>query len=97
MIRDGDRLLLGLSGGKDSLTLLHILKALQKRAPIKFDLACATVDPMTEAFNPSPLKAYLKHLDVPYFYLEEPIFDRAKSGALRGLVNMRVLQSHEAR
>ena len=43
MINDGDRLLLGLSGGKDSLALLHILLAFQKKAPIKFDIACATV------------------------------------------------------
>lgn len=40
MIRDGDRVLIGLSGGKDSLCLLHILHAFQQRAPIKFDLAC---------------------------------------------------------
>ena len=46
MIQDGDRLLLGLSGGKDSLALLHVLLALQKRAPVKFDIACATVDGM---------------------------------------------------
>ena len=43
MINDGDRLLLGLSGGKDSLALLHILLAFQKKAPIKFEIACATV------------------------------------------------------
>ncbi len=38
MIQDGDRLLLGLSGGKDSLTLLHCLLEFQKKLPIKFDL-----------------------------------------------------------
>ena len=41
MIREGDRVLLGLSGGKDSLALLHVLIALQKKAPIHFDLASA--------------------------------------------------------
>jgi hypothetical protein len=114
MIEEGDRLLLGLSGGKDSLALLHILLALQvrpdlqllsdfslsltgystimplcpptpslrpsphliytprlnqlptinlqKRAPIKFTIACATVDPQTDSFDPSPLIPYVQVL-----------------------------------
>lgn len=78
MIQPGDRLLLGLSGGKDSLSMLHVLLALQKRSPIKFELACATVDPQTESFDPSPLKDYLKLLGVPYFYLSENIVEQAK-------------------
>ena len=78
MIRDGDRLLLGLSGGKDSLALLHVLLALQKRAPVKFDLACATVDPQTDSFDPSPLIPYVQALGVPYHYLSEPIVALAK-------------------
>ena len=38
MIQEGDRLLLGLSGGKDSLSLLHCLLEFQKKLPIKFDI-----------------------------------------------------------
>jgi hypothetical protein len=38
MIQEGDRLLLGLSGGKDSLSLLHCLLELQRKLPIKFDI-----------------------------------------------------------
>ena len=79
MIEEGDRLLLGLSGGKDSLSLLHILIALQKRAPIKFTIACATVDPQTESFDPTPLIPYLKTLGITYHYLSEPIVEMAKS------------------
>jgi hypothetical protein len=64
MIEEGDRLLLGLSGGKDSLALLHILLHVQKKAPINFTLACATVDPQTESFDPSPLIPYVQSLGV---------------------------------
>ena len=46
MIQDGDRLLLGLSGGKDSLSLLHCLLEFQRKLPIKFDLEVCTIDPM---------------------------------------------------
>ena len=77
LIKDGDRVLLGLSGGKDSLSLLHALLALQKRAPIRFELACATVDPVTPSFDPSPLIPYVRALGVPYFYLRDHIVDYA--------------------
>ncbi|KAF1795533.1 Pyridoxal phosphate-dependent transferase [Phytophthora cactorum] len=60
MIQEGDRLLLGVSGGKDSLSLLHVLLRFQKRAPVRFELACATVDPQTPSFDPSPLKEYMQ-------------------------------------
>jgi len=73
MIRDGDRVLLGLSGGKDSLTLLHILLHLQQKAPVKFELAACTVDPQSPEYDPSPLKGYLAELGVPYFYESQPI------------------------
>ncbi len=79
MIRPGDRILLGLSGGKDSLSLLHVLLHLQRHAPISFAVGAATVDPMVEGFDPSVLKPYLATLEVPYFYRAQPILDRARA------------------
>lgn len=78
MIRDGDRVLLGLSGGKDSLSLLHILHHFQQHAPIHFDLAAMTVDPMAGDFDPSPMIPYLASLGIDYHYMREPIMDMAK-------------------
>ncbi|KAM3567376.1 hypothetical protein VYU27_010478, partial [Nannochloropsis oceanica] len=49
-----------------------------KKAPIRFSISCATVDPQTPSFDPSPLIPYVKALGVPYHYLSHPIIDQAK-------------------
>ncbi|HEX9626111.1 MAG TPA: ATP-binding protein [Acidiferrobacterales bacterium] len=77
MIRPGDRLLLGLSGGKDSLSLLHTLLHLRDKAPVAFELGAATVDPQIEGFDPGPLRDYVPGLGVPYFYRSQAIVERA--------------------
>jgi tRNA 2-thiocytidine biosynthesis protein TtcA len=79
MIREGDRILLGLSGGKDSLSMLHVLRHMQKHAPIRFEIGAITIDPLVEGFDPSPLQAYLHELDVPHHYVQQPIMERAKT------------------
>lgn len=78
MIRDGDRLLLGVSGGKDSLSLLHCLRHFQRHAPVKFALGAMTVDPQVEDFDPSGLRPYLAELEIPYFYESQPIAEQAR-------------------
>jgi tRNA 2-thiocytidine biosynthesis protein TtcA len=78
MIRDGDRIVLGLSGGKDSLSLLHILHHLQTYAPVRFELAAMTVDPMIAGFHPEQLKPYLADLGVPYFFEAQAIEEQAR-------------------
>ena len=79
LIREGDRILLGLSGGKDSLSLLHILRHFQRHAPIRFEFAAVTIDPQSGAFDPSPLIPYMEKLGVPYFYVREPIMTLAET------------------
>lgn len=79
LIRAGDRILLGLSGGKDSLSLLHILRHFQRHAPIQFEFAAVTIDPQSGAFDPSPLIPYMQALGVPYFYVREPIMSLAET------------------
>ena len=78
MIRDGDRILLGVSGGKDSLSLLHLLRHLQSYAPVRFELAVLTVDPEVPGFDPQSLKDYYDALGVPWHYEQQPILEQAK-------------------
>ena len=79
MINPGDRVLVGLSGGKDSLSLLHILIACQKRCPFKFDIAAATVDPQVAEYQPGALIPYVASLGIEYHYLSQPIMEIAKT------------------
>lgn len=79
MIGEGDKVLVGLSGGKDSLTMLHVLLELKRRSPVKFDLAAATVDPQTPEYDPWPLVPYLEQLGVRYHMLSKPIIEMAKT------------------
>eukprot|EP00929_Paragymnodinium_shiwhaense_P069063 TRINITY_DN34842_c0_g1_i1.p1 TRINITY_DN34842_c0_g1~~TRINITY_DN34842_c0_g1_i1.p1 ORF type:complete len:1196 (-),score=255.17 TRINITY_DN34842_c0_g1_i1:377-3964(-) len=78
MINEGDKLLVGLSGGKDSLTMLHVLLELQRRSPVKFTVAAATVNPETPEYSPQPLIEYMEALGVPYHFLSKPLIEMAK-------------------
>jgi tRNA(Ile)-lysidine synthase TilS/MesJ len=77
MIKANDRVLVAVSGGKDSLTMLHVLLHLKRNAPISFDVGAITVDPQVEGYDPSHLKDYMRSLGVKYFYQSQPIMQRA--------------------
>jgi tRNA 2-thiocytidine biosynthesis protein TtcA len=77
MIRAGDRILVGLSGGKDSLSLLWLLHDLSRRAPVRFEVGAVTIDPEIEGFEPGRLRDYLAAHGIPYFFVSEPIAELA--------------------
>jgi hypothetical protein len=84
MLQDGDRLLLGLSGGKDSMSLLHVLLEFQKKLPIQFEIEVCTIDPMTPSFDPSPLISYVESLGLKYHYIRDDIAERATKAGKDG-------------
>jgi tRNA 2-thiocytidine biosynthesis protein TtcA len=76
MIRDGDRVAVALSGGKDSSTLLEALLLLQKRAPVEFSVCAFTVEQGKFLRPIEPLGAYLKERGVDWTYFrDQPSLD----------------------
>ena len=73
LIESGDKIAIGISGGKDSLTLLYALSGLRRFYPQKFDLVAVTVDLGYENFDLTAVSKLCHDLDVPYHIVNTEI------------------------
>jgi tRNA 2-thiocytidine biosynthesis protein TtcA len=78
MIEESDVVMAAISGGKDSFAMLDILIALQKAAPIKFDIIAVNLDQKQPGFPEHILPAYFESINIPYYIVDKDTYSIVK-------------------
>ncbi len=97
LVSDGDRIAIGISGGKDSYSLLHMLDTLRRRAPVKYSLVAVNIDAGYPGYRTDVIEEHLKSCGFEYRMVKTDIYRIVEAKRNPGYVILLLLRAAAAR